>query len=45
MNHIDFNLYIKEEDFLKYKKKLQKLYQSSLIISNKYIEDDDDVEN
>ena len=44
MNHIDFNLYIKEEDFLKYKNKLQKLYQSSLIISNKYIEDDDDVE-
>ena len=44
MNHIDFNLYIKEEDFLKYKNKLQKLYQSSLIISNKYFEDDDDVE-
>ena len=44
MNHIGFNLYIKEEDFFKYKKKLQKLYQSSLIISNKYIEDDD-VEN
>ena len=44
MNHIDFNLYIKEEDFLKYKNKLQKLYQSSLIISNKYIEDED-VEN
>ena len=37
MNYIDFNLYIKDEEFLKYKKKLQKLYQSSIIISNKYI--------
>ena len=46
MNYMNFNLNIKDEDFLNYKKKLKKLYQSNIMISNKYIEnqevDEDD---
>ena len=42
MNYIDFNIYIKDEEFYQYKKKLQSLYESSIIISNTYIPDEED---
>ena len=42
MKYIDFNLYIKDEDYVKYKKKLQNLYESSLLISHSYRENEDD---
>ena len=38
MYYMNFNLNIKDQDFLNYKKKLKKLYQSNIMISNKYIE-------
>ena len=41
MNYIDFNIYIKEEDFFQYKNKLQSLYESSTIISNTYIQNEE----
>lgn len=42
MNYIDFNIYIKDEDFFEYKKKIQSLYESSVIISNTYIQNEED---
>jgi hypothetical protein len=42
MNYIDFKIYIKDEEFYKYKKKLQSIYESSMIISNTYIQNEED---
>jgi len=42
MNYIDFNIYIKDEDFFQYKRKLQSVYESSRIISNTYIQNEED---
>ena len=42
MNYIDFNIYIKDEEFFKYKKKLQSIYESSIIISKTYIPNEED---
>ena len=42
MNYIDFNIYIKDEEFFKYKKKLQTIYESSIIISKTYIPNEED---
>ena len=42
MKYIEFNIYIKDEEFFKYKKKLQSIYESSIIISKTYIQNEED---
>ena len=42
MKYMDFNIHIKDEDYLEYKKNLQNLYKSKIIIRNEYIENGDD---
>lgn len=42
MNYMDFDIYIKEEDFTKYKMKLQNLYEKSIIMSNEYVQSEDE---
>ena len=47
LNNINFSIFIKDDDYNKYKQKLQDLCQKQIIISNNYIknEDEDDETN
>ena len=45
MNYIDFNIFIKDEDYRNYKKKMKKLYKQNIIISNIYVQNEDEEEN
>lgn len=42
LNYLDFNIFIKDEEYFKYKDNLKNLYESSVIINNTYIQNDDD---
>ena len=45
MNYMDFNIFIKDEDYKKYKKNLKKLYKQNIIISNIYVQNKGEEEN
>ena len=45
MNYMDFNIFIKDEDYKNYKKKLKKLYKQNIIICNVYVQNEDEEEN
>ena len=42
LNNINFSIFIKDDDYNKYKRKLQGLCQKQIIISNNYITNEDD---
>ena len=42
LNNINFNIFIKDEEYNKYKKKLQELCQKQIIITNNYIKNEDE---
>ena len=42
MNYMNFDIYIKDDDFIQYKKKLQNLIEKNIIISNEYVQNEDD---
>ena len=42
MKYIDFNIFIKDEDYFKYKSQLQELCRKQIIISNNYVQNDED---
>jgi len=42
MNYMDFNINIKDEEYINYKNKLQNLYKKNIIISNEYVQIDDE---
>ena len=44
MNYMDFNIFIKDEDYKKYKKNLKNLYKRNIIINNIYIQIEDEEE-
>ena len=45
MNYIDFNIFIKDEDYKNYKKKMKKLHKKNIIISNIYVQNENEEEN
>ena len=44
MNYMDFNIFIKDEDFKKYKKKMKKLHKQNIIINYIYVQNEDEEE-
>ena len=42
LNNINFNIFIKDDEYNKYKKKLQELCQKQIIITNNYIKNEDE---
>ena len=44
LNNINFNIFIKDDDYIQYKQKLQALCQKQIIISNNYIQNEDEYE-
>ena len=42
MNYMDFNINIKDEEYINYKNRLQNLYKKNIIISNEYVQIDDE---
>ena len=46
MNYMDFNININDEEYINYKNKLQNLYKKNIIISNEYVQiDDEEIED
>lgn len=42
MNYMEFNLHITNEDYINYKNKLQNFYKQNIIISNEYVQNEDE---
>lgn len=42
MNYMDFNIFIKDEDYKNYKQKMKKLHKKNIIISNIYVQNEDE---
>ena len=42
MNYMDFNIHITNEEYINYKNKMKKLYKQNLIISNEYVQNEDE---
>lgn len=42
MNYMEFNMHITNEDYINYKNKLQHFYKQNIIISNEYVQNEDE---
>jgi hypothetical protein len=42
MDYMEFNLHITNEDYINYKNKLQNFYKQNIIISNEYVQNEDE---